>query len=844
MRILSNLPCIFNELEYDTCVADLVLLSILDSNKFIMEWLLDTLSWYIYMLLIGFVFLPIANKIFPKTLDKGYAFSKAIGIIVLTYIFLSLGVLKLLPFGRTQIFVVLAAFIFLFHRKKIFQGGFSFQTFVKNNFIAIKWGLFIEMIFLLSLVFWTIVRSQEPSIRGLEKFMDYGFMQSISRSTYMPPLDMWYSADLETRPQGFYINYYYFGHLGGSIITKLADVTPQVGYNLILANLFALGMTMSFSIVVNLLKQFEHIIHRGKKEIGSKMLAMYGIVGAFLVNMAGNWHMIYLFTKGYPNEDPVPPWQVLPNLNEQFAVISRRFPDILGALGEYSKYWYPNATRFIPNTIHEFPSYSYVVADLHGHVFDIPFVLLSIAIVMFVLAPLVIGRWSNKLGISHDPDSEIDPHVLEEREKTKKAITDIIGTGTISKFFFKCIDAKAHITFLLAFMAAVHYMTNAFNGPIYLLFFMLVLVAVHWISLELVLNLAILGFGFFYFSAPFSLFFEPFVSGVGVNCAFPLVQSLAKAGETTKKIGPFVFEKGNCQISEPYQMFFLWGLFWFFGILLAVVAYLTKKYIKRTSQNHETPEKRTILPDMVVLGIFLFGTMLLIIPEFFYIKDIYPTHFRANTMFKLGYQAYIMMSLSIPYVVWRINMLPKMFAKVKKGFVIASYVAIILVSPYLFFAVQSYYGNLSRPIKLDGIVWLKTEYPDLYDIVNFFNTKVQGQPVILEAQGDSYTDYNVVSAYTGLPTVAGWWVHEWLWRGNADIVGKRIPYIEAMYKSEDLEETKVYLRKFNVRYVIVSSNERKKYEVNDQKILDKKFTVLGKEVFRSTDGKGVVYEMK
>src|SRR5439155_25382729 len=40
---------------------------------------------------------------------------------------------------------------------------------------------------------------------------------------------------------------------------------------------------------------------------------------------------------------------------------------------------------FIPFTIHEFPSYSYVVADLHGHVFDIPFVLLTLALLVVFL---------------------------------------------------------------------------------------------------------------------------------------------------------------------------------------------------------------------------------------------------------------------------------------------------------------------------------------------------------------------------------------------------------------------------------------------------------------------------
>jgi len=52
-------------------------------------------------------------------------------------------------------------------------------------------------------------------------------------------------------------------------------------------------------------------------------------------------------------------------------------------------------------------------------------------------------------------------------------------------------------------------------------------------------------------------------------------------------------------------------------------------------------------------------SFLIIIPEFFYIKDIYPAHFRANTMFKLGYQAFIIMGIASTYTFFRIKLLDK-----------------------------------------------------------------------------------------------------------------------------------------------------------------------------------------
>jgi uncharacterized membrane protein len=180
----------------------------------------------------------------------------------------------------------------------------------------------------------------------------------------------------------------------------------------------------------------------------------------------------------------------------------------------------------------------------------------------------------------------------------------------------------------------------------------------------------------------------------------------------------------------------------------------------------------------------------------------------------------------------------------RRVLLVLAWIGIVLNLIYMNFAVQSYYGNLTKPVQVDGTIWLKTQSPDIYDIVQFFETKVDGQPIILEAQGDSYTEYDVISSYTGLPTVAGWWVHEWLWRGTSDVVGFRIPDIETIYQSDDVDITRKLLRRYKVEYVVISSNEHKRYDVNEKKINEKKFTKLGTEVYRSSDGKGVVYKIK
>ena len=57
--------------------------------------------------------------------------------------------------------------------------------------------------------------------------------------------------------------------------------------------------------------------------------------------------------------------------------------------GNLTNYFYPSATRFIANTIHEFPVYSFVVSDLHAHVFSLPMVVAMLMSIFLWLSELI-----------------------------------------------------------------------------------------------------------------------------------------------------------------------------------------------------------------------------------------------------------------------------------------------------------------------------------------------------------------------------------------------------------------------------------------------------------------------
>jgi len=264
----------------------------------------------------------------------------------------------------------------------------------------------------------------------------------------------------------------------------------------------------------------------------------------------------------------------------------------------------------------------------------------------------------------------------------------------------------------------------------------------------------------------------------------------------------------------------LYGFFYFFVISFAI-------FVMRI--------KKTNLPDRFVLLLILLATILIIIPEFIYMKDIYPAHYRANTMFKLVFQAFMLLSLASGYIMIRIvSGSKKLLALV---FLSCAAVLVSIVLLYPIQAINSYYGNLTNYRGLDGTKYLKDTYPYDFQAIEWLNTHIKGQPVILEAQGDSYTDYARVSVNTGLPTVLGWTVHEWLWRGTYDIPAPRIEEIKKMYESINIDETKMLFKKYHVSYVFIGALEYEKYP----DLYEDKLRQLGRVIYQNVDTK--IYQL-
>lgn len=120
--------------------------------------LIVILQWWVVFLGIGVVFLPLTINIFPNFFDKGYAFAKVLGIIIVSYTVFILGIVKVLPFTMLTIALVTGFFAGINiltlkkHKRSTIEQPFdSAQGELNNGTIAIF--LFEEILFFSALPF-------------------------------------------------------------------------------------------------------------------------------------------------------------------------------------------------------------------------------------------------------------------------------------------------------------------------------------------------------------------------------------------------------------------------------------------------------------------------------------------------------------------------------------------------------------------------------------------------------------------------------------------------------------------------------------------------------------------
>lgn len=91
---------------------------------------------------------------------------------------------------------------------------------------------------------------------------------------------------------------------------------------------------------------------------------------------------------------------------------------------------------------------------------------------------------------------------------------------------------------------------------------------------------------------------------------------------------------------------------------------------------------------------------------------------------------------------------------------------------------------------------------------------VEGSPVIVEANCTEYRWCTRFTIYTGLPGVVGWNWHQRQQRGIfAPQVQTRVDEVLSFYTTPDIQIALNFLRRYDVKYIVVGQLERNVYPV-------------------------------
>ncbi len=248
---------------------------------------------------------------------------------------------------------------------------------------------------------------------------------------------------------------------------------------------------------------------------------------------------------------------------------------------------------------------------------------------------------------------------------------------------------------------------------------------------------------------------------------------------------------------------------------------------EQTGDDSTTPDVHPF-----VLLLILLATLLVFMPEFFYLRDQFG--WRINTIFKFYYQAWLLWGIAVAFgVVW---LLDRARGAVRVG-IQAGLVVLLgigFIYPVLGILDKTHGFRPAQGLALDGTRQGYYLSQDELAAIDWLRDAPSGY--LVEAVGGSYSAYGRVSANTGYPTVLGWPGHESQWRGGSREMGTRERDIQNLYTTRDWDEARRILDLYDIQYVYIGPLERAAYTVSDLK-----FQRFMNPVF--SQGPVVIYEL-
>jgi uncharacterized membrane protein len=179
-----------------------------------------------------------------------------------------------------------------------------------------------------------------------------------------------------------------------------------------------------------------------------------------------------------------------------------------------------------------------------------------------------------------------------------------------------------------------------------------------------------------------------------------------------------------------------------------------------------------------------------------------------NTVFKAGYQAYLLLGLAAGVALpWAAVWLPR---RVWQPW--AAIAAVLLIAGLVYPYAGSYArtGGFANPPTLDGLKWLEARSPGDPGAIAWIRDHTPDDAVVLEAVGDDYSAFGHarISSFTGRATVMGWQGHELQWQHDP---GQRAADVKQLYTLADPAAARPLLAKYGVDYVVSGPIEQTTY---------------------------------
>ncbi|HZU87026.1 MAG TPA: DUF2298 domain-containing protein, partial [Anaerolineaceae bacterium] len=532
--------------------------------------------------------------------------------------------------------------------------------------------------------------------------------------------------------------------------------------------------------------------------------------------------------------------------------------------------WYWGPSRVIPdNTINEFPAFTYLYADLHAHMIALPITLLAIAWALSILR----GRWKWGL-VSSDEDEDF---ISEGAPRSPPLMKKLL--------YFAASILLAGVT-----IGALQ-PTNTWDLPTYLALGSLTL-------LYTVLRYADLPAAWLPGLSPFwkrllvALVSIAFLAGIAIVLYSPFNRWYSQGyGKVVPWEGPhtplwsyithwglFLIILGFWMVWEirdwmdktpisrlskimPYRWLLMVGVpVLFMAWVLIMIAFELQIYFFAVPYGLMA----TVLlfrpgqPDSKRLALFMVGTGLLLsmLVEVIVLEGDIG---RMNTVFKFYLQAWTLFAISSGAALYWL--LPSVRNEFSAGWrrTWKVFFYFFLFSAALFPLVAGLDKMNDRlsvlaPQSLDGMAYMNTSfYADFdqtmdlsqdYRAIRWMQDNVQGSPVIVEANIVEYRWGSRFTIYTGLPGVVGWNWHQRQQRGvvSGEWVTQRVDQIEKFYTTLSKQDAVDFLKRYEVKYIIVGQLERGRYRGDGLNKFEEWNGELWDAVYR--DGDTVIYEVK